>query len=235
MLTRIKICCISSVEEARTATRAGAHALGLVSSMPSGPGVIEEATIAEIAATTPPPVASFLLTSRQSPSAIAEQHRQCRTTAVQLVDRIDPDDYASLRSLLPGVKLVQVVHVTGPAAVDEAEAVAPHVDAVLLDSGRPDAGDGDAEATDAGDEASEDAPRELGGTGRTHDWSISREIVDRIDTPVFLAGGLDVTNVAEAVRTVRPFGVDVCTGVRTDGALDPHKLVGFIQAVHSVG
>ena len=224
MVTRIKICCIESIDNAQTALRAGAHALGLVSSMPSGPGVVSEDTIAGIAEHVPPPVATFLLTSRQSPTAIAEQARRCRPTALQFVDRIDPADYASLRDLLPGIKFVQVVHVTGPASVDEAEAAAPHVDVLLLDSGRPDA---------PTDEAG--GGRELGGTGRTHDWSLSRTIVERVDTPVFLAGGLDVSNVAEAIRTVRPFGVDVCSGVRTDGALDPHKLVGFIQAVHSVG
>jgi len=226
MLTRIKTCCIASQDEAQTALRAGAHALGLVSAMPSGPGVIDEDAIAEIAASVPPPVATFLLTSEQSPGAIAEQHRRGRTTAIQFVDRIDPADYPALREALPATKLVQVVHVTGPASVDEAESVAPHVDALLLDSGGPD------EGPDAGLDA--DAARQLGGTGRTHDWSLSQTIVERVETPVFLAGGLDPTNVAEAVRTVRPFGVDVCTGVRTDGRLDVHKLIGFIQAVHSV-
>ena len=220
MLTRIKTCCIASREEAQTALRAGAHALGLVSAMPSGPGVIDEDAIAEIAASVPPPVATFLLTSEQSPDAIIEQHRRCRTTAIQFVDRIDPADYPTLREALPTTKLVQVVHVTGPASVDEADAVAPHVDALLLDSGRPD--------------AESDSGRQLGGTGRTHDWRRSQAIVERVDTPVFLAGGLDPTNVAEAVRTVRPFGVDVCTGIRTDGRLNVHKLIGFIQAVHSV-
>jgi len=72
----------------------------------------------------------------------------------------------------------------------------------------------------------------LGGTGRTHDWNVSREIVKEVTVPVFLAGGLRSDNVADAVRTVGPFGVDVCTGVRTNGELDEVKLRAFFAAVH---
>lgn len=215
-MIRIKVCCIRSVNEARRAVRAGAHAVGLVSAMPSGPGVIDDAQIATIAAHVPPPVASFLLTSRQDPDAIVRQQRQCRATALQLVDAIDPSHYPVLREQLPGTKLVQVIHVTGPDSVDEAVAVAPHVDAILLDSGSPTA-----------------EVKTLGGTGRTHDWTLSRRIVEAVDTPVFLAGGLNADNVADAIRAVRPFGVDLCSGLRTDGALDDAKLHRFVDAVRA--
>jgi phosphoribosylanthranilate isomerase len=218
---RIKICCIQSVEEAKLAVRAGAHAVGLVSAMPSGPGVIDDETIADLASRLPPPVGSFLLTSETSPAAITDQYRRFRPTALQFVDPMEPSAAARLRERLPAPRFVPVVHVTGPASIEEAEALAPHADALLLDSGTPD--------------AAPDEPRRLGGTGKTHDWAISREIVERVDTPVFLAGGLDPTNVAEAIREVRPFGVDVCSGVRTEGSLDTFKLAAFIQAVHSVG
>jgi phosphoribosylanthranilate isomerase len=217
---RIKICCIQSVEEAKLAVQAGAHAVGLVSAMPSGPGVIDDGTIADLASRLPPPVGTFLLTSETSPAAITDQYRRFRPTALQFVAPMEPTATARLREQLPAPRFVPVVHVTGPASIEKAEALAPHADALLLDSGTPD--------------AAPDEPRRLGGTGRTHDWTISREIVDRLDTPVFLAGGLDPTNVAEAIREVRPFGVDVCSGVRTDGSLDAFKLHTFIQAVHSV-
>lgn len=215
-MIRIKVCCIASANEADRAIRAGAQAIGLVSEMPSGPGVISEDRIAAIAARVPPPVATFLLTSAQSPASILQQHERCRTSTLQLVDAVDPAHYAVLRERLPGTKIVQVIHVTGEASVDAAAAVAPQVDALLLDSGAPTA-----------------EVKELGGTGRTHDWSLSRRIVDAVDTPVFLAGGLDASNVADAIRQVRPFGVDVCSSLRTHGALDDDKLARFVEAVRT--
>ncbi len=211
---RVKVCCIASLGEARTAVTFGASALGLVSAMPSGPGCIEEDLIAEIAREVPPPVATFLLTAHQEPAAIIDQHRICRTTTIQFVDSLDATAYPVLRQHLPGIGLVQVIHVRDKAAVEHALAVAPHVDALLLDSGNPSL-----------------KVKELGGTGLVHDWSISREICLRSRRPVFLAGGLRPGNVAEAVSIVRPFGVDLCTGIRTDGALDASKLKRFIDAV----
>jgi len=212
--TRIKICCIASPEEARLAIAHGADALGLVGAMPSGPGVIDEPTIARTAASVGPPVATFLLTSETSADGIIAHARRCRTNVLQLVDRIAPHVYARVRAALPAVKLVQVVHVSGPEALAEAQSVAPLVDALLLDSGSPEA-----------------AVKLLGGTGRTHDWTISRRIVDALDLPVFLAGGLRPDNVGQAIREVRPFGVDLCSGVRTDGRLDPVKLGAFVDPV----
>lgn len=213
---RVKICCVANRAEARLAIAEGADALGLVGAMPSGPGPIEDAAIAEIAAAVPPPLATFLLTSETAPEAIVAHVRRARTNTVQLVDRIEPAAFAQLRRELPAVKLVQVIHVAGPEAVDEACASAPLADALLLDSGRP-------------------AERVLGGTGLVHDWRISREIVLGVECPVFLAGGLRPDNVARAIREVQPFGVDVCTGVRrADYRLDPAKLKAFMQAVREV-
>lgn len=213
-IPRLKICCIASVAEARTAVAGGADALGLVSAMPSGPGVIDEAAIAEVAAAAPPAVATFLLTARTDAEGVAEQLRRCGAGVVQLVDRMDDGAHARLRALVPGVKLVQVVHVRGAASVAEAAALAPLVDAILLDSGNPSL-----------------LVKELGGTGRTHDWAVSREIREQVEVPVFLAGGLRADNVREAVRTVRPFGVDVCSGVRTERRLDAEKLGAFARAL----
>ncbi len=211
---RVKVCCISSVEEARLAVAAGAHALGLVSAMPSGPGVIDEELIARIAAAVPPPVSAFLLTSLQEGRALVAQQRRLGVGTLQLVDAVEPGAYALLRRELPGVRLVQVIHVTGRESLDEAREAARHVDAILLDSGNPGA-----------------AVKELGGTGRRHDWGVSRLIREAVAVPVFLAGGLHAGNVAEAVREVGPFALDVCSGVRSAGALDAGKLQAFFAAL----
>ncbi|QKY08345.1 phosphoribosylanthranilate isomerase [Janthinobacterium lividum] len=217
MRTRIKICCIASIDEAQLAIAAGADALGLVAAMPSGPGPIPDARIAQIAAWTPPPVATFLLTSETTAQAIAEHVRATQPSTVQIVGHIDPDEVAELARLLPHVRRVQVIHVEGPQALALIPAYAPHVHAFLLDSGRPGA-----------------AVPELGGTGRTHDWSISARFVRASPRPVFLAGGLDATNVADALRQVRPYGIDLCSRVRTDGKLDVMKLALLMAAVRDV-
>jgi phosphoribosylanthranilate isomerase len=182
--------------------------------MPSGPGVIPEDEIREIAAAVPPPVATFLLTSLTDPAEIVAQQRRCRTSTVQLCDRLAPGAHQRLRSAMPGIALVQVVHVTGPDSVAEALRVAPEVNALLLDSGNP-----------------ELAVKQLGGTGRVHDWALSREIRERADRPVFLAGGLRPDNVAGAVAAVGPFALDVCSGVRTEGRLDESKLEAFFASI----
>ncbi|MSU57991.1 MAG: phosphoribosylanthranilate isomerase [Pedosphaera sp.] len=218
MKPRVKICCIGSVAEAALAIRHGAAAVGLVSAMPSGPGVIAEETIAEIAATVPSGVATFLLTSRRDAESIIAQQRRSGVNTLQLCDSVEPGCHAKLRANLPGIALVQVIHVTGPESVDEAIAVAGEVDALLLDSGNQKL-----------------AVKELGGTWRTHDWRLSRQIVEAVRVPVFLAGGLTPDNVAAAVREVRPFGLDVCSGLRTNGNLDEEKVKRFFANISAVG
>jgi phosphoribosylanthranilate isomerase len=214
-VTRVKICCIQSHDEALMAVRYGASAVGLVSAMPSSAGALAEACIADIAARIPPGVASFLVTIRQEVAAIIAQQRRCRVNTVQLADRLTEGTYQELRAALPGVHILQVIHVTGEEALQEARLVAPQVDGIVLDSG------------------SRDLPqKELGGTGRTHDWHISSRICRAVQVPVFLAGGLTPTNVADAIRQVRPYGVDLCSGVRTDGRLDEEKVRAFFVAVH---
>lgn len=214
---RVKICCINSIAEAQLAIRYGASALGLVSEMPSGPGVISEEWIAEIAAYVPPGISSFLLTSKQNAKEIIAQQRRGGANTIQLVDELLEGSYADLRAALPGIKLVQVIHVTGEDSVKEAEQIAPHVDAILLDSGNPHL-----------------AVKELGGTGRTHNWRISRMIRESIDVPLFLAGGLNADNVRAAIEEVGPFGLDICSGVRTNGRLDENKLARFFESVRNL-
>lgn len=210
--TRVKICCISSIQEAWMAIEYGASALGLVSDMPSGPGVISEELIAQIAAVVPPSVSSFLLTSKQDTTSIIEQQRRLGASTIQICDRLHSGSYKDLHDAMPGVAIVQVIHIAGEEAIGEAVSIAPYVNGLLLDSGN------------------QSLPvKKLGGTGRTHDWGMSRRIREIVDVPVFLAGGLNPDNVAAAVRQVGPFGVDVCSGVRTNGKLDEAKLSQFFS------
>lgn len=214
-LPKVKICCIANPEEAALAISHGASGLGLVAAMPSGPGVIDEDLIATIADTVPPPIATFLLTSEHDPEAIIAQQRRCRVNTIQICDHLPTSVYPWLREALPGISLVQVVHVHGEESVDYALSAAPHVDALLLDSGNLSL-----------------PVKELGGTGRAHDWSLSRRIRESAGVPLFLAGGLNPGNVAEAIATVQPFGLDLCSSVRTDGKLDETKLRAFFEAIH---
>ena len=218
MRVRVKICCISSPHEARQAVAAGADVLGLVSAMPSGPGPIGEDAIAEIVTGVPPGVATMLLTSRTDGAGIVTQLRRTRASVVQLVDEVPVATFRILRDLAPSVRIVQVIHVTGPASLDDALLAAPHVDALLLDSGNPSL-----------------MVKELGGTGRVHDWRTSARIRATSPVPVWLAGGLHAGNVAEAIHQVRPFGVDVCSGVRAGGQLDAERLRAFVAAVQEAG
>lgn len=213
MRTRIKVCCIASMAEAQLAIAAGADALGLVGAMPSGPGPIADALIAEIAARVPPGISRFLLTSETRAEAIADHAVRCGTDTVQIVSHIDPGESARLARLLPHVRRVQVIHVEDGGALDRIRLYAPHVHAFLLDSGRPGA-----------------ATPELGGTGRVHDWAISAAFVAAAPVPVWLAGGLNAGNAAAAIDRVRPFGLDLCSGVRTAHRLDPARLAAFMAA-----
>ena len=215
-MTRVKICCIASLEEACMAINHGASAIGLVSAMPSGPGVINEDLITKIAEQIPPGISTFLLTSKQDVNKIIEQQHRCKTNTIQICDRIEKGTYKDLKDALPGIKIVQVIHVTGEESVDEAVEVSKHVDAILLDSGNQNL-----------------KIKELGGTGRVHDWSISKKIRESIDVPLFLAGGLKPENVQDAINHVQPYGVDICSGVRTNGNLDEAKLKLFFDKVNS--
>ena len=214
---RVKICCISSIDEARLAIAFGASALGLVSEMPSGPGVINEKRIEEIAGIVPPAISTFLLTSKTDADSIISQQRRCKTNTIQIVDRVNNKVYTRLRDELPGIKIVQVIHVSGEESIDEAKTVSQFVDALLLDSGNQKL-----------------KIKELGGTGRTHDWRISTIICESVNVPIFLAGGIKPENVKEAIETVNPFGIDLCSGVRVDGKLNERLLSKLFDVINSL-
>ena len=212
--TRVKICCISSADEAQLAVKAGADAIGLVGKMPSGPGQLTDTKIRDIARNVPPGVSCFMLTSETTATGVAEHLLRTGVSTVQLVQHMTLAETMSLDRVLLSTRRVQVIHVEDERALDLVAKYEPHVHAFLLDSGRPNA----------------DTP-ELGGTGRTHDWALSHKIVEASSKPVFLAGGLNAENVGEAIAKVRPYGVDICSGVRTGGHLDPEKLERFMTAI----
>jgi phosphoribosylanthranilate isomerase len=209
---------MQTLEEVWMAIDAGASAIGLVSPMPSGPGPISNEKAAEIAAEVPPGIDAFLLTPLQTVEELIEQNRLVKARTLQLVDELPAGAHAELRRAMPGVRLVQVIHVAGPESVEQATSVAPEVDAILLDSGNPSL-----------------EVKHLGGTGRRHDWALSRRIREAVDVPVWLAGGLNPDNAREAIETVGPFALDVCGGLRTgaDYALDQDRLDRFMAAIRT--
>lgn len=214
MPTRVKICCISSTEEAKMAIEFGASALGLVANMPSGPGVITDKEILKITRTVPPAISTFMLTSETSADEIIEHHKRTLTNTIQIVDELKEGTYQKIKEALPAIKIVQVIHVIDEKTIDEAIRISYSVDALLLDSGNPNL-----------------EIKELGGTGRVHNWALSKKIVEQSKVPVFLAGGLTSENVRQAIDQVQPFGLDLCSGVRTDKKLDPKKLEAFFNNV----
>jgi phosphoribosylanthranilate isomerase len=211
---------MKSIDEVWMAIEAGASAIGLVSPMPSGPGPISNERAAEIAAEVPPGIDAFLLTPLQTVEELVEQNRLVKARTLQLVDELPKGAHAELRRAMPGVKLVQVIHVTGPESVEEAVRVAAAVDAILLDSGNPSL-----------------EVKVLGGTGRRHDWALSRQIREAVEVPLWLAGGLNPDNARAAIETVQPFALDVCSGLRTGEGydLDEDQLHRFMSAVRAAG
>ena len=216
MSIKVKICCIASEDEAQMAINVGASALGLVAKMPSGPGPISDEKIMAIATTIPSHIDSFMLTSETKATEIIQHHKRTLTNTIQIVDALSEGTYRDIRIELPNIKIVQVIHVIDENSIEEALRIAELVDVLLLDSGNPNA-----------------AIKELGGTGRTHNWHFSKRIVEQSTVPVFLAGGLHAGNVRDAIERVNPYGVDLCSGVRTNGNLDLYKLESFFEAVNS--
>jgi phosphoribosylanthranilate isomerase len=212
MRIRIKICCISTIDEAKLAIESGADAIGLVAKMPSGPGPIPDELIRQIAQSVPPLIGTFLLTSETSAEEIIRHHRRTYTDTIQIVDLLSVGTYSQIREALPSVKIVQVIHVIDSNSVEMAVRISDNVDALLLDSGNPNL-----------------KIKELGGTGRVHNWNLSRQIRDNAKCPIILAGGLRPENVRYAIEEVQPFAIDVCSGVRINGALDKNKLSRFVK------
>ena len=214
VMVKVKICCISSIEEAKLAVAYGAAAIGLVGRMPSGPGIITDELIHAIAKTVPPPIQTFLLTSETTTDNIIEHHRKVNTTTIQIVDALSGREYHKIREAIPNVQLVQVIHVLDEGSIKEAIEISEFVDAILLDSGNPNL-----------------PTKVLGGTGKTHNWDLSKKIREKISLPIFLAGGINKDNIKKAIEHVQPYGIDLCSSVRTNGQLDESKLEELFKAI----
>ena len=210
----VKICCISSIQEAQMAIDSGANILGLVGPMPSGPGIISDKQIAEIVKSVPPHIDTWLLTSETSAEKIIDHHKLVKTSSIQIVDELREGGYQKIREAIPEVRIIQVLHVKDESTIHKALTIADYVDYILLDSGNPNA-----------------EIKTLGGTGTVHNWEISKEIVKSVSVPVFLAGGLNSSNVKSAIQKVQPYGIDLCSGVRTNKRLDLVKLESFFQNI----
>lgn len=214
MNLKIKICCISSLAEANMAIHHGASAIGLVGHMPSGPGVISDELIFSIAQNVPTTIETFLLTSETSADQIITHHQKVKTNTIQIVDALQEGTYLEIKKALPEIKLVQVIHVIDEHSIDEAIGLSEQVDYLLLDSGNPNL-----------------KTKILGGTGKVHNWHLSRKIVDQSKVPVYLAGGINAENIKEAIEKVQPYGLDLCSSLRTNNQLDPRKLESFFTAL----
>ena len=214
VVPHVKICCIKSIQEAQMAIKCGASVLGLVGPMPSGPGIIDNKLISKIVQSIPQHIDTFLLTSETTAKNIITHHQAVNTTSIQLVDELPKKEYQTIRKYLPEVKIIQVIHVIDNNSIKHANDVSHYVDAILLDSGNPNL-----------------KIKELGGTGRTHDWDISKKIRDSIEIPLFLAGGLNHRNIKNAINHVNPYGIDLCSSVRTNDNLDIHKLETFFNSL----
>jgi phosphoribosylanthranilate isomerase len=213
-MVKVKFCCISIIEEARLAVAYGAAAIGLVGRMPSGPGIIKDELIHAIAKTVPPPTHTFLLTSETTTDNIIEHHKKVNTTTIQIVDALSGREYHKIREAIPNVQLVQVIHVLDEGSIKEAIEISEFVDAILLDSGNPNL-----------------PTKVLGGTGKTHNWDLSKKIREKISLPIFLAGGINKDNIKKAIEHVQPYGIDLCSSVRTNGQLDESKLEALFNAL----
>jgi phosphoribosylanthranilate isomerase len=209
---RVQIAGVSSLEEALAAERAGADALGFTVRLPNGVhDGLTEVLARDIIAQLPPFITSVAITYVSTVRAAVDLCRNLGVTALQLHGEFPMGELRLVRAALPHLKIIRAVHVTGPEALAAARALERHVDALILDTYDPVTG-------------------RHGATGKTHDWSISRELVASVRVPVILAGGLTPENVVDAVRTVAPWGVDVHTGVENaDGTRNLAKIHSFVM------
>ena len=208
---RVKLCGIRSRSDLAAALNAGADALGfIVGARHRTEDELTPAAAAALVALLPPFTGSVMVTHLQQATPIIELILEVGATTLQLQDGIAPQELQAIRSAQPGVKLIQAIHVgDGDQSIAAAIAAEPLVDALLLDSRTAD---------------------RIGGTGQTHDWSVSRRIVEQIGKPVILAGGLRPENLQAALETVRPAAVDVNSGIETaSGAKDPQRAEAFVQ------
>ena len=212
----IKICGMQSTAEVEIAMAAGATCVGFVGEGLTPPGCLSDEAVLEIVGAIEDRKSIVLLTPHSTVAAVVAQQRRVGAGALQLCRPFGREALLALRQSLPGVQLIQVVHMGDLGGLERARAVAGIAEVGLLDAGST---DGDSQV--------------FGGTGRVHDWHESAAIVAELDTPVWLAGGLSPSNVGEAIELVSPAGVDVCSGLRREGRLVESLAREFVMAVRA--
>jgi len=208
----VKICGVRRQEDALLAAELGADAIGLlVGQKHTSPDFIFTTVAKDIARALPPSVEAVLVTHVEDLDELERLLQQSEIRTIQLHSEIAPSSVERLRGRLPHLKIFKSINIISADSVAYPEAFEKLVDGFVLDSINV-------------------ATGQLGGTGKTHDWSVSRQIVMRYpEIPIILAGGLNSENVRSAIEYVHPFGVDVNSGTKApDGFKDTRKMEEFI-------
>jgi len=210
----IQVAGVIDMAEAQMLIDSGVHYLGFPLRLPVNEEDLSEAEAAALIAHLPVAVQGVLITYLDRAEEVIAFCRDLGVTIVQLHGPIAPQELVKIRTAAPDLAIIKSLVVRGEN-IDELKltiaATAPFVEAYITDSFDPDTG---AE----------------GATGKTHDWAIDRKLVELSPRPVILAGGLTAENVREAIARVRPFGVDVHTGIEgSDGRKDPYMIRRFVS------
>lgn len=210
----IQIAGVHDLDEAEDVIAAGATHLGLPLRLPDGREDLGEADARALVRAVAGRIETVLITYQTDPDEILRFAAWLGVGAIQLHGHVDADTVARVRALESRVFLIQSLVVDGEnlrQLLPFAARCAPHVDAFITDTYDPRTG-------------------RRGATGLTHDWSISATLVQLLDRPLWLAGGLTADNVADGVRAARPAGVDAHTGVEDPrtGRKDPARMRAFV-------
>ena len=206
---RVKICGITREEDLAVAVAAGADAVGFLVGVPSSPRNLTIERAERLLRQVPIFVDSVVVTAPQSIDGLAEICETLKPSAIQIHGK-KSFVASELREQIKDARLIKTVYVTKDALNETAIEELKTFDAVLLDSV---------------------AKGQYGGTGRVHDWNMSRQIREAVaPLPLILAGGLKPENVKEAVQTVQPYAVDVASGVESQPAVKDHgKVRAFVE------
>ena len=207
----IKVCGIRNIEEALGAVDAGANTIGMLTGLlyPAEDEISPEKA-GSIAAALPDGIRPVLVTHILDPEEASEIAAFTGVSAVQIHNDMPADGLIRLRGLLPGVLIIKAIHVVDSDSITDARLYEKYADMLLLDTKTNDG---------------------IGGTGITHDWSISKRIVEAVHKPVILAGGLNPDNIEEAVALVRPAGIDANSGLENEnGSKNFNKIRAFAVA-----
>jgi phosphoribosylanthranilate isomerase len=210
---RVKFCGTASLADMQCAVDAGCDAMGFIMGVThQSSDFVTPAEAAEMVRQLPPFIEPVAVTHLQETEDLIRLVKDSRCTTLQVQNTVEPSELDVIRYALPYLKIVKAVHVTDASAVKTAKRYEPHADALILDTR---------------------TAEKIGGTGIVHDWNISAKIVANSAIPVILAGGLTPENVREAIQKVRPYGVDVHTGVRKNGARNPERTLAFAREARS--